>query len=385
MSFVLSEQQRMLQQSMAQMVAREIQPVLDAHDPEAPLPREAMRAVLKACARQGLTAARVPEAEGGSGMSLVDLGLCYEHLPAAALFGLLAQEVTVARVFAESSPEIRERYLPGMISVDIITCTATTEPGAGSDPRSVRTRAVREEEAWVVSGAKQWISNASIAEVANVTVSVGSDERGLSKLMRLLVDRSESPFEASEIPTLGIRQGHLGEMHFDGCRVPLDNVMGEAGDAARILTLTWLGNRPLIGMAAAGMARRALDQALDYAGGREQFGKAIAGHQLIQERLVDIEEAIVTSRLLCLHALASIDAGDRANQISAMAKRYAVQACETAISSAMHVFGAMGISRELGLERSYRDVRMLPIPDGTYEVLTLIAGRELTGIPAYRA
>jgi alkylation response protein AidB-like acyl-CoA dehydrogenase len=207
----------------------------------------------------------------------------------------------------------------------------------------------------------------------------------LSKLMRLLVDKSESPFSAREIPTLGIHQGHLGEMVFDDCRVPAENVMGNAGDAARILTLTWLGNRPLLGMAAAGMAQRALDRAIEYAGGRKQFGKAIAGHQLIQERLVDIEEAILTSRLISLHALASIDAGERANKVSAMAKRHAVQACEKAISSAMHVFGAMGVSTELGLEQSYRDIRMLPIPDGTYEVLTLIAGREITGIPAYRA
>lgn len=385
MSFLLNEEQRLLQDSMQRMVAREIQPILDAHDAETPLPREAMRQCLRACANQGLTAARVPEEHGGSGMSLVDLGLCYEHLPGAVLFGLLSQEVTVARVFAESSPAIRERYLPPMMAVDVITCTATTEPGAGSDPRSVRTRAERDGDAWVVNGSKMWISNASIAEVANVTVSVGKDDRGLSRMMRLLVDRRESPFDAREIPTLGMRQGHLGEMHFEDCRVPLDNVMGEAGDAARILTLTWLGNRPLLGMAAAGMAQRALDVALEYAGGREQFGKMIAGHQLIQERLVDMEEAIVTSRLISLHALAAIDAGERANQISAMAKRYAVQACEKAVSSAMHVFGAMGISRELGLEQVYRDVRMLPIPDGTYEILTLIAGREMTGIAAYRA
>jgi alkylation response protein AidB-like acyl-CoA dehydrogenase len=83
-------------------------------------------------------------------------------------------------------------------------------------------------------------------------------------MMRLLVDRQESPFDAREIPTLVMRQGHLGEMHFEDCRVPLDNVMGEAGDAARILTLTWMGNRPLLGMAAAGMAQRALDVALEY-------------------------------------------------------------------------------------------------------------------------
>lgn len=385
MSFLLSEEQNLLSNSMQRMIEREVQPVLDAHPGEEPLPQDAMRTILKACAAQGLTSARLPESAGGSGMRMVDYGLCFEQLPGPVIFALLSQEVTVARVFAESADAIRERYLQAMVDVDVITCTATTEPNVGSDPRSVETRATHAGEHWIVNGAKMWISNASIAEVANVTVSVGKDERGLSKLMRLLIDKSESPFEAREIPTLGLRQGHLGEMVFNDCSVPQENVMGQAGDAARILTLTWLGNRPLLGMAAAGMAQRALDMAVEYAGGRSQFGKAIAGHQLIQERLVDIEEAILTSRLLSLHALAAIDAGERANKLSAMAKRYAVQACEKAISSTMHVFGAMGISRELGLERSYRDIRMLPIPDGTYEVLTLIAGREITGIPAYRA
>ncbi|MBT6273617.1 MAG: acyl-CoA/acyl-ACP dehydrogenase [Chromatiales bacterium] len=385
MSFLLTEEQRLLRDSMRQMVEREIQPVLAAHDGEAPLPQEALRECLRACARQGLTSGRVPEAGGGSGMRMVDLGLCYEQLPGALVFGFLSQEVTVARVFSESSAEIKERYLRSMIDVDVITCTATTEPGAGSDPRSVKTRAIKTDEGWRVNGAKLWISNASVAEVANVTVSVGNDERGLARMMRLLIDKRLSPFEAREIPTLGLRQGHLGEMHFDDCLVPLENVMGQAGDAARILTLTWLGNRPLVGMAAVGMAQRAFDLALEYAGNREQFGKAIAGHQLIQGRLVDIEEAIITARLLCLHALAALDAGERANHISAMAKRYACAAAERAVSSAMHVFGGMGIARETGIEQLYRDVRMFAVPDGTYEILTLIAGRESTGVAAYRA
>ena len=384
MSFLLSEEQHQLSASMQAMISREVRPVLAAHDATKPLPQEALRSILKACARQGLTSARVPEQLGGSGMRMTDYGLCFEQLPGPLIFALLSQEVTVARVCAESSPQIKQRYLQAMIDVDVITCTATTEPNVGSDPRSVQTRAHLDGQHWVVNGSKLWISNASVAEVANVTVAVGKDERGLSKLMRLLIDRKESPFSSSEIPVLGIQQGHLGEMYFDDCRVPAENVMGSAGDAARILTLTWLGNRPLLGMAAVGMAQRALDMAIEYAGGRQQFGKAIAGHQLIQERLVDIEEAIITSRLLCLHALASIDAGERANKISAMAKRYAVSACEKAISSTMHVYGAIGISQELGLEQLYRDIRMLPIPDGTYEILTLIAGRELTGIAAYR-
>ena len=267
-----------------------------------------------------------------------------------------------------------------------ITCTGTTEPDVGSDPRGVKTRADDDgPDHFRVTGRKLWITNASICDLINVTCSVGKDDRGLANMIRLMIDRDESPFEAHEIPTLGLRQGHLGEVAFDNCRVPKANMLGEAGDAARVLTLTWLANRPIIALSAVHMAQRAFDLALRYAGDRKQFGKVIGGHQLVQKLLADTAMAITTSRLLCYHALEMIDAGERANQISAMAKRYSLEACQRAISMAMEVHGAMGISRELGLEQLFRDCRMLPIPDGTNQILALIEGRELTGIQAYRA
>ncbi len=167
--------------------------------------------------------------------------------------------------------------------------------------------------------------------------------------------------------------------------MPADNALGNLGDAARMLTLTWNGNRPLVGLAAVQLAQRALDAARKYAGVRVQFGTAIAGHQLIQKNLADIELAVTTSRLLCYYALDQMDRGERANGTSAMAKRYATTSCEQAISMAMHIHGAIGISDELGLEQLYRDARMLPIPDATNEILTLIQGRELTGVEAFRA
>ena len=385
MDFKLSTEQRLLQDSVQRMVDREIQPILDAHDPDRPLPKAPSLAIAQAYASQGLTCARLPESAGGSGMRMLDLGLVYERIPPATVFGLLSQDVTVVRIHAESDPELRERVLPDLIAAKRIACSATTEPDVGSDPRSIKTRAELCDDHWLVNGRKLWISNASVADVVNTTVSVGKDDKGLAKMMRLLIDMDESPFEAKDIETLGIRQGHLGEILFDNCRVPARNAMGNAGDAARILQVTWLASRPLLGMCVAGMAQRALDAAIEYAGQREQFGKIIGGHQLIQARLVDIATAVTTSRLICLQALAAIDAGERANAISAMAKRYAVTACESAINAAMHIHGAIGISRELGLEQLLRDARMFPIPDGTNEVLTLIAGRELTGIAAYRA
>lgn len=384
MDFQLTSEQRIIQDSTRRMVERDIQPVLDAQDRDRPLPKDVMRQLLQVCARQGLTSARVPESGGGAGLPALTFGLMFEQLPPVMAFAIVGQEATATRIAFESSPEQRERLLPDIIAARKITCTGSTEPDAGSDHRGIKTQARMDGDHVVINGRKMWITNASICDVINITATLGKAADGTNQMIRVVVDREESPFESSKTPCLGFAQGHLGEVVFENCRVSRRNVLGRAGDAARVLTLTWLANRPLFGLMATHMAQRALDAALRYAGDRTQFGRSIGSYQLVQGLLADISAAVTTSRLLCYYALNCIDNGDRANGVSAMAKRYALSACQRAISLAMEVHGAMGISSELGLEQLYRDCRMLPIPDGTNQILTLIEGRELTGISAYR-
>ncbi|MBI1988467.1 MAG: acyl-CoA dehydrogenase, partial [Betaproteobacteria bacterium] len=297
---------------------------------------------------------------------------------------LISHEVTVTRIGTGTEEEQRRRLLPDLIAGRKICCTGTTEPDTGSDPRGVKTRVQADGDDLVINGRKMWITNASISDVVVVTCSAGTDSNGRNLLRRVVVERAVSPYETREIECLGLRQGHLTEILFDNCRVPKQNALGSVGDAARLLTTTWNGNRPLLGLMAVNMAQRALDVAIEYAGTRRQFGRLIGSTQLIQERLADIATAVETSRLLCYKALAQIDLGRRANGLSAMAKRYATAACLQAVSLGMSVHGAMGISVELGLEELFRDARMLLIPDGTNEILALIVGRELTGLDAFR-
>lgn len=384
MDFQLDFEQSTIQESTRRMVERDIQPILDAHDPDTPLPKAAMHRIFSKCAELGLTAARIPESEGGAGMSALTMGLMYEQLPPAIGLALIAHEGTGARIYVASTPEQRERILGGIISGEKIACTGVSEPGVGSDPRSITTRAVEDGDSWVVNGRKTWITNASVCDLMNVTCAVGRDDKGLSQLTRIVVDREQSPFATNEIPMLGLRQGHNCEVLFEDCRVPKANALGEAGDAAKVLTLTWLANRPIFGLFAVHLAQKALDAAALYAKDRSQFGRTIGSFQLVQELLAEISESVITSRLLCYYALSCIDRGDRANQVSAMAKRRAIESCQRAISLAMEVHGAMGLTRAMGVEQLYRDVRMLTVPDGTRQILTLIEGRELTGIAAYR-
>ena len=384
MQFALSEEQNMMRESAIQMVERDIQPILDKNPPDMPLPKAEMLRIYAVLARQGLMAPRLPESAGGSGMGMLSYGLMFEQLPAMVAISLLAHECTIARMYAESRPDQRERLLPDLFAGRKICCTGTTEPDIGSDPRGVKTRVRTEGDALVINGSKAWITNASICDIMNVTCGEPQND-GPIRLRRIAVERDKSSFKTHETETLGLRQGHLAEVVFEDCRVPTANALGAAGDAARVLTLTWNGNRPLVGLAATQLAQKAFDAAVAYSGVRKQFGKAIGGFQLIQKNLADIQTAITTSRLLCYHALDAIDRGDRANGTSAMAKRYATTACQEAISLAIQVHGAMGISREAKLEILYRDARMLPIPDATNEILALIQGREITGMDAFRA
>jgi len=213
--------------------------------------------------------------------------------------------------------------------------------------------------------------------------ALDTGEKGENRITRIVVERDVSPYRAREAETIGLRQGHLSELVFEECRVPRANVLGEPGDAHRALTLTWLANRPLVGLLAVGLAQRALDASVAYAKLRVQFGGPIGGRQLVQEMLSEMATRIEASRLLCLRALSLLDEGVRSNKEASMAKAFATENCLTALHLAMQVHGASGLTREVGIEGLYRDARMLTIPDGTTQIQHLIVGKELTGLSAF--
>ena len=383
MEFERTEDQALLVDSARRMVETEIKPILDRNPQDRPLPKAEMLKIFAVFSREGLTAPRLPVEAGGSGMKMLDYGMVYEQLPPVVAISLLSHEVTITRIHAESTEEQRERFLPDAIAGRKICCTGSTEPDTGSDPRGIKTRVTERGGKLSVSGRKMWITNGSISDIAVVTC-VATDPSGKAQMRRIAIEREASPYQTREIPCVGLRQGHLAELLFDDVGVPDNNALGAAGDAARVLTITWNVNRPLMGLSAVHLAQRALDAAIAYAGMRKQFGRLIGGTQLVQERLADIATAVETSRLLCYKALDDVDRGVRSNGLSAMAKRYATNACLQAISLAMGIHGAMGVSDEMGLEQLFRDARMLIVPDGTNEILALMIGRELTGIDAFR-
>lgn len=384
MNFYPTEDQQMMVDAVRRASRERIGPVLQRHPASQPLPKAAMLEIYSVLAELGISAPRIPVEAGGGGLRMLDYGMLIEQLPPVVALSLISHEGTISRIHSGCPDHIRERYLPDLIAGRKIACTANTEPDAGSDSGAVRTRLKIEGEYAYVTGSKIWITNASIADVINVSCTTGQDASGRPIARRILVDRSESEFEVRETAVMGLQQGHLSELVFEATRAPAVNVIGEAGDAAKTLTVAWNGNRPLLGLMCVHLAQQAFEMALEHAKAHKQFGKPIGAHQLVQQDLADIETLIVTARLACYSALDAIDRGQRANGSSAMAKRYATQACERAIQLAMQVHGGMGISQELGLERMWRDARMFQVPDGMNGILALIQGRELVGVGAFR-
>ena len=384
MDFILSSEQALKRDASRRMVARAIAPELARHDANQPLAKAVVLTNFKAIAELGLTAARLPVDAGGSGLSMLDYGLMFEEIPPAIGLSLLSHEACIARLYAECNAEQRQRFLPPLIAGSALGCTGSTEPDAGSDPRGIRARVTQDGDTLVLNGRKMWITNVSMCDLIIVTCLDCRLGQSGKRVVKVVVERKHSAFEAREIDTIGLRQGLLGEAVFDNCRVPLHNLIENTAGGTDVLKATWQVNRPLIGLLAAHLAQRAYDIALDYARTRRQFDDVIGGHQLVQKNLSDIKTAITASRLLCYHALSLIDSGAPAAGTAAMAKRYAQNACREAVWQAMNILGAMGLSTEARMEQLYRDIRMLAVPDGTNEILALIHGRELMGIDAFR-
>ena len=370
--------------SVRRLVARDIDPLLARYDASQMLPKTAFLSIFAKLSELGLMAARLPTTAGGPGIASLDYGIMLEQIPVAVAVSLIAQEVTAARLYTECNEAQRQRFLPDLIAGRKIACTGSTEPGTGSDPRGIQTRITGKGDALTLTGRKMWITNVSACDLMLVTCLDCRDGQPGNKVVKVVLERQVAPFEAREIDTIGMRQGMLGEAVFDGCRVPAENLVLSDGGGTQVLKASWAINRPLLGLLAVQLAQRAYDIALEYAKTRQQFGKAIGAHQLVQKNLSDIVTAITTSRLLCYYALSQADQGHAFDGTAAMAKRYAQNACQEAVWQAMNVLGAMGLATETKVEALYRDIRMIAIPDGTNEILSLIHGRELTGMAAFR-
>jgi acyl-CoA dehydrogenase len=279
---------------------------------------------------------------------------------------------------AQAAPDhVRDFWLARAAEGKAIAAFALTEPEAGSDVAAIQTSAQRDGDAYVINGTKRFISNAGIADFYTVFARTNTRGDGRPEVSAFVVSAKIPGFSVVERTAL-MAPHPIGEIKFAGCRVPAEDMVGAEGDGFRLAMQTLDVFRSSVGAAACGMARRALDEAVRYSTARKQFGRLLAEHQLVQEKLADMITELDAARLLVYRAAYLKDSGvERVTREASEAKLFATEAAGRIVDSALQIHGAAGLVRGSVVERLYRDVRALRIYEGTSEIQKLIIAGQL--------
>ncbi len=320
---------------------------------------------------------------GGSGtgtlLSLIAIEEVAKVCATSALI-LAVQELGSLGLKLAGSQEQKERYLPRIASGELLCAYALTEAGSGSDSAAMRTTARHDGDEYVLDGSKRFITNADVAQLYTVFAKTDPDA-GHAGISAFLVEAGSAGFEVARLePKMGITGSTTGELAFDGCRVPAENLLGEEGEGFRIAMRILDRSRPGVAAQALGIAQGATDYALDYAKTRETMGKPIAQHQLIQAKLADMETECEAARGLLYRfgqmADAGID-GPELTKASAMAKLKCGDVAMAVTTEAVQILGGYGYIKEYPVERFMRDAKITQIYEGTQEIQRLVIAREM--------
>jgi hypothetical protein len=376
MDFALSEDQRALEDAAAAFAAAELAPH-SAHWDEAEI---FPVATLRQAAALGFAGLYVKEDVGGSALSRLDAAIVFEALAggdvSTAAF-LSIHNMASWMIDRFGADELRQRLLPRLTRMELIASYCLTEPGAGSDAASLKTSARREGDAYVLNGAKAFISGAGTSDLYVVMARTGGDRAG--GISAIVVEKGASglSFGAPE-KKLGWRSQPTAMVHFDNVRAPVANRIGDEGQGFRFAMMGLDGGRLNIAACALGGAGQAFAAARAYLAERRQFGRALKDFQALQFRLADMATELEAARLMVRRAAAALDAGDpAATRLCAMAKRFATDAAFEVANQALQLHGGYGYLRDYPLERIVRDLRVHQILEGTNEIMRVIIAREL--------
>ncbi len=361
-----------LVQSVAQFVAREIEPRAADEDDVDGLARDFVQLLAQA----GILNYAVAE----SNLDVRSLCLIREALAYSSSLADLAfvMQGLGTYAIARAAPDhVRDFWLARTTNGKAIAAFALTEPNAGSDVSAIQTTARRDGETYVIDGRKRFISNAGIADFYTVFARTGTREDGRPVLSAFVVGSKMQGFRVVERTSM-IAPHPIGEIAFDACRVPAEDMVGNEGDGFKLAMETLDTFRASVGAAACGMARRALDHSVRYASGRKQFGRLLAEHQLVQAKLADMITELDAARLLVYRAAYARDTtSERVTREASEAKLFATEAAGRIIDSAVQIHGGAGLVSGTVVERLYRDVRALRIYEGTSEIQKLVIAGQL--------
>ncbi len=375
-AFSLTEDQIAIQDMARRFTADAITPFAAGWDEGHEFPRETIRAA----AELGFAAIYVSEQSGGIGLGRLESALIFEALsygcPTTAAF-ISIHNMAAWMIDRFGSAEVKARYLPRLVSMDIMASYCLTEPGSGSDAAALRTTARRDGDHYVVSGTKQFISGGGVNDIYVTMVRTGeAGPRGISCLV-IERDMDGVSFGAPE-RKLGWNASPTAQVNFDNVRVPVANRVGDEGQGFAIAMAGLDGGRLNIGACSLGGAQRCLDEAVAYVKTRSQFGRTIGEFQNTQFQLADMVTDLEAARALLYLAAAKVsaDAPDK-TRFSAMAKKLATDSGSSIVDRALQMFGGYGYLKDYPIERFWRDLRVHRILEGTNEVMRMIVGRDL--------
>jgi len=377
MDFELTEMQKLFKKTVREFAEKEIKPLADKIDKEEYFPKD----LYKKMGKMGLMGMTVPQKYGGAGIDRVSYMIALEEISrVCGSTGLILEahnSLGVGHIYEKGTEEQRKKYLPKLLNGEGIAAWALTEPNAGSDAAATQTTAVLDGDEWVINGTKQFITSGDIAEV--VTVMAKTDKtQGAKGISAFIVEKYTTGFKVGQLEDkLGVRGSHTAELIFKDCRIPKENLLDKEG-MGFIGAMTILDRgRTAIGTMAVGIAQGALDESIEYAKQRQQFGKPIGKFQAIQWMIADMATQIDAARLLVYRAADLEEKGKPFTIEASMAKLFASEIAMKATRNAIQIFGGYGYTREYPLERFFRDVKLCEIGEGTSEVQRMIIARKL--------
>ncbi|MFE9249218.1 acyl-CoA dehydrogenase family protein [Streptomyces sp. NPDC007088] len=383
MNLELSEEQSAVRRLAKDFVDREIVP----HATDWDRAESVDRSVVGKLGELGFLGLTIDEEYGGSGGDHLAYCLVTEELGRAdsSVRGIVSVSLgLVAKTIAAwGDEEQKRRWLPGLTSGARLGCFGLTEPGTGSDAGNLSTRAVRDGGDWLLSGTKMFITNGTWADLALVFARTGGAP-GHKGVSAFLVPADSPGFGRRTLHgKLGLRGQATAELVLEDVRVPGSAMLGPEGKGFSVAMSALAKGRMSVAAGCVGIAQAALDAAVGYAKEREQFGKPIARHQLVQELLADIDVDVDAARLLTWRVADLVDRGEPFAVASSKAKLFASEAAVRAANNALQVFGGYGYIDEYPVGKLLRDARVMTLYEGTSQIQKLVIGRELTGVSAF--
>ena len=378
MDFALTEEQQMVREMAARFAEAEIRPKAAELDETHSHPAD----IVKQLGELKMLGIAVPEEYGGGGMDYVSYVLALiEISKACASTGVIMSvnnSLYCFPVYAYGTEAQKKKYLNPCASGDYLGCYGLTEAGAGSDPAGLRTTAVKDGDEWVVNGEKKFITNGNVARYA-VIAAITEKGKGYKGISSFVMDLENTPgFKVGRVEEkMGILASGTAELVFEDARLPADGLLGKEGDGFKQMLSTLDGGRIGIASQAIGIGRSVLEDSVEYAKTREQFGKPISAFQAIQWKMADMATELDAAELLTLRAAWLEDHKKPYEKEAAMAKMYASDAAMRASVEGVQILGGYGYSKEYPMERHMRDAKICQIYEGTNEIMRLVVAKNL--------